>query len=181
MRSFIQNLVAMTLLVAGSSAFAQEMYKPISPLEVEKYAYYQRAINFDQNFINAGLIGDWWPLDSFAELPPVKGSEQLWGRIVTFKNGLRGNQQNLVLTINNELYFVPTELANMSGRVTLARRWKDAKRPDALEGMYLVIRGERIGKISRELIPVHIELRIATPMGRMLPAIEYYEDVLQQD
>lgn len=171
----IKKVLASFALVIGFSANAVEFFPEISPAHPD-YVYYFRAVNLDQEYIAQHLIDTTYHnYSSDLFFKAIPNAAPVYGKVVQILDGSRLNPRNLVLTVDEGIYYVRTELAAIHPRLSMARRWK--WNVEVPPGIFLLVRGYRAGALPGEMIPVLISLRIAETNGQPLKAIEYYEDV----
>lgn len=163
------------LFVVSAFANAGELFSEITP-DNQDYEYYKKAINVDEEFIAQHLVNSEYNVyDSSVLLKPIRGSWPVYGRVVQLLDGPYFNPLNLVISVEQRLFYIHTDLNELVPRVSMARRWKynNGEPP----GIYLIIRGYRAGIRAGELIPLTIHMRVSDPMGIPLKSVEYYEDV----
>ena len=163
------------LFVVSAFANAAETFPEIQPGDAD-YNYYRKAINMDQDFIANHVIDNVsYNYSSKLFFKSIPGTREVYGRVVQMFDGTRLNPGNLVISVDENLFYIRADLNKMVPRVSMARRWKDNNGEPP--GIYLIIRGYRAGALAGEIIPLTIDIRISDTSGRPLAAVEYYEDV----
>jgi hypothetical protein len=142
------------ILNFGTAAFADGIYHPLNP-GAPGYKLYSAVAAEDQGLLDSGVIS------TFADFQ-FKGAG---GRFVSFWTDGPASTLNVVLVLNEGLFLIPLQFANMDANLSFRRRWDDDP------GIFMIVNGSRLDPKTGKLARISAQLKIAKTNGNSLSEV----------